>query len=419
MTSHQLPSQCHQATHKAVSSQREISASIMFTFPLSLPASSSFVAANNRFSPLGDSVKFDRLSGPLAGYATPPQKHSEGDNCPCVAAGQRQQQQQDCNGATAANKWSQPPKDGDDTEEDDAGPDTEYMELSSPRAIEAQGEVGYLKMRSYPIGNNQRPPPVEYVTVQHRRSDIGEILIPQRAADTPEGSGFGSSRMGSSTDRMTAGLPSSGGGTQACVDSSVLPTTTQRQSLPPSPHRPPLNGHFMDSPVSTAAGGTLPQPLLHLPHSPHSAKAKNIPAVPPRTVVSPNRSSSVENQLKGQLPVPLPRKGTSISSAEPQNLPSPGPTLKTNYVINIGHRDMPLVDVLQLEFPDVDPFTCKRFLEAHNYNMCEAKEHLKMEQLMSMGIPNTTIQDCKRALEHCQHSVDRAASWLLDNKQLE
>ena len=77
---------------------------------------------------------------------------------------------------------------------------------------------------------------------------------------------------------------------------------------------------------------------------------------------------------------------------------------------------MPLVDVLQLECPDVDPFTCKRALEAHNYNIAEAKEHLQMEQLMAMGIPNTTLQDCRRALEHCHHSVDRAAGWLLDSK---
>ena len=400
--------------------------------------------------------KFSPPQAPQVGYATPPRKHSEGDNCECTTAGQKRQQQ-DCNGAVAANRSTPhlPTKEGYDQDyrdnTADTSPDdekeTEYMEVSSPKAKEEEGEeVGYLKMRPCILNtpNHQRPLPIEYGTFQHRRSDqfvIGEIQIPQSlTVDSQERGDLIGSRAGigsterigpylptsggtqassGSTERIGAYLPPSGGaqassglterigaylptsgGTQANSDSSPAARQGQRFPLtpPPIPIRASPTGFLMDSPIVTASGGVLPQPLLH-------SAVKESPAVPPRTTKS----------TKGQPPVPLPRKNTSVPSLEQQVVPSPGPTARPSYVINLGHRDMPLVDVLQLECPDVDPFTCKRVLEAHNYNIAEAKEHLQIEQLMSMGIPNTTMHDCRRALEHCQHSVDRAAGWLLDN----
>ena len=278
--------------------------------------------------------------------------------------------------------------------------------------------AGYQAMQPSPA-NVKRPTPVEYGSFGPRRPDQSKAeiqLVEVEAEEVARGSAAVSSSSKPAvgpSDRMVCLPPG--------IPANVGPALgRERQSLPrpPVPHKPAVHRQLnvstssppglLDSLVAMTATGPLHQPLIQPPRSPPSVKT--VPALPPR---SPSRSASSVDQSKSQAPVPLPRRNISVTSME-QSLPSPGPSTKPSYAVNTSHRDMPLVDVLLLEFPGVSASTCKRILETHKYSLTEAKEYLQVEQLMSMGISNVTEQDCRRALEHCQYSVDRAAGWLLD-----
>lgn len=332
----------------------------------------------------------DKFSPPV-GYSVPPRRHSRDDDCSC----QEQQHMYSLAGESHSQE-DDPPLDEPD----------QYMTLTSPRAVEAkeEGEVAYLKMRSSPSIASRATSSVEYHgSFGPRRPDQprAEIQVPPvevgAVRDNMAASGRPAVRP---VDKTAAYVPPFGG--EITNGESPVPATRRRQGVPPPPVplKPPPRQLLVssppgpsNSPVATTSG------LLRPP------TGQDVPVVLPK---SPSRSASVYQQT-GQTPVPPPRRNVSLTSMEP----TPG-SAKPSSVINTAHSDMPLVDVLLLEFPDMDPHTCKKILETHKYSLSEAKDYLKVEQLLAMGISNITVQDCRRALEHCQYSVDRAAGWLLD-----
>lgn len=112
------------------------------------------------------------------------------------------------------------------------------------------------------------------------------------------------------------------------------------------------------------------------------------PPVPERTYLSPTHSTNSD----------APDAGKAVAHEAPANLYNP----------------------LAEEFPDADAAMCLRALLEHGSDIEKAREEVQVQILLGMRIPNTDAEDCRRALNHCQGKIDRAASWLVErNLELE
>lgn len=77
-------------------------------------------------------------------------------------------------------------------------------------------------------------------------------------------------------------------------------------------------------------------------------------------------------------------------------------------------KDMKLRAILSdKEFSECNAEICKFALVQEQYVVEQAKEYIRVQLLLDMMLPNISEDDCRRALTHCQHKVDRAAGWLL------
>ena len=65
------------------------------------------------------------------------------------------------------------------------------------------------------------------------------------------------------------------------------------------------------------------------------------------------------------------------------------------------------------EFSECNVDICKYALMQEGYEVERAKESIRVQLLLDIKFPNISENDCRRALAHCQHKVDRAAGWLL------
>lgn len=71
-------------------------------------------------------------------------------------------------------------------------------------------------------------------------------------------------------------------------------------------------------------------------------------------------------------------------------------------------------EALTKDFPSLPPSVFTEALERHHGNVSAVREELHVQTLMAMGLAHITPDDCRRALQHCQGKLDRAASWLLE-----
>ena len=66
------------------------------------------------------------------------------------------------------------------------------------------------------------------------------------------------------------------------------------------------------------------------------------------------------------------------------------------------------------DFKETDTKICERVLRKYPKDLEMAKQEIKVELLLGMGLAYIQEQDCLRALGHCQWKVERAALWLMD-----
>ena len=66
------------------------------------------------------------------------------------------------------------------------------------------------------------------------------------------------------------------------------------------------------------------------------------------------------------------------------------------------------------EFSKFSVEICRDALVQEGYILEKAKDNIRVQLLLNLRIPNVSAKKCWRALAHCQHKLDRAASWLVE-----
>ena len=78
-----------------------------------------------------------------------------------------------------------------------------------------------------------------------------------------------------------------------------------------------------------------------------------------------------------------------------------------------GQYDHLVVSIKEL-LPQASDAICVQYLTKNDGNMDSALRDIKVHILMDMGLENTSTEDCRKALSHCQWKLDRAAEWLIE-----
>jgi len=73
-----------------------------------------------------------------------------------------------------------------------------------------------------------------------------------------------------------------------------------------------------------------------------------------------------------------------------------------------------LVVSIKESLPQASDAICVQYLTKNDGNMDSALRDIKVHILMDMGLENTSTEDCRKALGHCQWKLDRAAEWLIE-----
>ncbi len=131
-----------------------------------------------------------------------------------------------------------------------------------------------------------------------------------------------------------------------------------------------------------------------------------------------------EHQADTNPPVPKPRQ--SFSSDLSRRSSSDRTNSQTSAAVGItalhprpgsrvGIHGNPAFDSIRNdpEFSDCASAVIRNSLQKHDNNFEKAKQEIRINKLLDMGIPNINEADCERALSHCQQKTDRAAEWLL------
>lgn len=115
-------------------------------------------------------------------------------------------------------------------------------------------------------------------------------------------------------------------------------------------------------------------------------------------------------------------KGVKASKGvkAPKGVKTPPSRGKGKRPTSAHHKDKErlLEEILEdEEFAGCEVEICKFALEQQGYDMERAREEIRVQILLGMLLPNIREEDCRRALVHCQHKTDRAATWLLQRSE--
>lgn len=108
---------------------------------------------------------------------------------------------------------------------------------------------------------------------------------------------------------------------------------------------------------------------------------------------------------------------------QPTRRPEGYPPLPVQQTTEFGYRreDRMLqegsgqVERLGQMLPDVAERQIRAMLVECKWNVEEAFQRIRVNQMLELGLEGSTREKCQRALEHCQWKVDRAAAWLMDS----
>ena len=162
--------------------------------------------------------------------------------------------------------------------------------------------------------------------------------------------------------------------------------------------------------------------------TPRQSKSVSDDTRKPPTLAQVNRTQSLSKEPVHPAPlVPTHRRVSEGVVSTPPALPPPRvstppgasrtTSLKRESSSENGSALSHLESVLLAEFPGTTPEMCKQALEMHKYNKTHAREEIQVQILLGMNLPYIDAHDCRRALSHCQHSTDRAATWLLESNE--
>lgn len=148
-----------------------------------------------------------------------------------------------------------------------------------------------------------------------------------------------------------------------------------------------------------------------------SAASPNIQGRIPRKSSLPSSSTTAISEAVKDITLHSPQNGAHVRELQGQVQAPPVP--HRNYLPSTTWEDrnskLPALDnPLVAEFPDAEPGLCQKALESHGYDVAKAREEIQVQILLGMRIPNTNADDCRRALNHCQYKIDRAAIWLVE-----
>lgn len=266
--------------------------------------------------------------------------------------------------------------------------------------------------------------PVTAIKLHRRRSDIPpqcpmirECAKPDEAV-IPQNVCYISSPMSTIQDRTQP----------LCSTSSSLATNTKVITNP-------RYGVFGQGPVRQLQPPleSKPEALPKVPQRTYSASSYDVlptnPTTKPRPNEVPSSLSHYQELTKGTLsgdshymtipPTVPPSAAVSVvgdhqqasvdhkaSTTAVQNMNSPNQAK--------DDKEMLLQSFLSdKEFSGCNVEICRYALMQEGYVVEKAKENIRVQLLLDMLLPNISEEDCRRALTHCQHKVDRAAGWLL------
>jgi len=157
-------------------------------------------------------------------------------------------------------------------------------------------------------------------------------------------------------------------------------------------------------------------PPIHFPSHPSSSEIRYPPPLVDRMSYVPPaaQEESTYDSLRYVSHDKLKTQEASSHAAQDDSHSNSTPSASSPRVRRPSGKYAHLIDEVQEKLPQASEELCIQYLTKNKGNVEQVIRDLKVHILMDMGLDNASMDNCRKALGHCQWKLDRAAEWLIE-----
>lgn len=153
----------------------------------------------------------------------------------------------------------------------------------------------------------------------------------------------------------------------------------------------------------------------HLPAHPLSSEIRYPPPMVDRVShISPPEQEHAYDILRYVSHSDLKAQVPPTHNVQDDSHSNSTPSVSSPHVRRSSGQYAHLIDEVQEKLPQASEELCIQYITKNKGNIELTVQDLKVHILLDMGLENASMENCRKALGHCQWKLDRAAEWLIE-----